>query len=94
MRSVRRRCVEAPLPAMLAALLWLLLLRGAAAEDISCVGSSACKNTEHTCLDDGRDCTLTCSGSSACYGMTVHGPPRPHTLTVHCGGGAATHATA
>ena len=81
------------MPAMLAALLWLLL-RGAAAEDISCVGGSACRNRKHTCVDDGRDCTLTCSGYRACYRMTVHGPPRPHTLTVHCegGGGYTCHS--
>ena len=98
MRSVRRRCVEAPLPAMLAALLWLLLLRGAAAEDISCVETGGlscfsrspyceCKNRVHTCADDGHDCTLTCSGNWACRGMTIKGPPDPHKLHVICTGG-------
>ena len=80
-----------------------LLLRGAAAEDISCVETNsncmtgiapnfdysacACANTERTCADDGHDCTLTCSGHQACRGMTIHGPPHPHKLHVICAGG-------
>ena len=67
-----------------------LLLRGAAAEDISCVETNsncgtgsypdydysacACYNTERTCADDGRGCTVTCSGFGACFGMKLRGP--------------------
>ncbi len=65
----------------------LRLLRGAAAEDISCEDDYACRNTERTCADDGHDCTLTCSGYYACRGMTIHGPPDPHKLHVICTGG-------
>ena len=53
----------------------------------ACVGSVAGQDTGRTCADDGHDCTLTCSGTWACRGMTIHGPPHPHKLHVICTGG-------
>ena len=39
-----------------------------------CKGTDACRDTEIACVDDDHDCTLTCSGYYACYGMTIYGP--------------------
>ena len=71
-------------------LLLLFFATRAEAEYIVCEGLSACMSKEHTCDNDGHDCTLMCSGDNSCRGMTIYGPRAPHKLHVICTVGSTT----